>query len=826
MSEIEDTTGPPMSIKGFPLRELIASGKWTSALFTTYSLSLSFVEDVVYPAMRRTANSCAILADLVGYSASLSEAGAYGAGREYQVWPVQMRKGIFHPKIMLLLNDEGVTRAAVSSGNLTLSGWGWNAEIVEPLLPGRDSACFDGLLDFLESLRSTNERFDCEFPHFGIHRDACRRAALVPGEGRSRFLHTVREPLAPQLFRLAKEMGGAVSLTVLSPFFGGTAGVCRLAEELLCEDVSVAVTSNAPSQFDFGDCQKHGVVARPVQCEAWNDQRPLHAKLLDIKCANGRMIVAGSANATAAALVGDNVEAVVVRMHGDADVYGWTPSGICAGKPSGDGEHAPSAEICAMANYDGSRLVAGRIFGKPSAEGAWQGWLTQAAARKPIGIIAVDAVGRFSFTTEEDLLTWGGSTQVVLEREDREIRGWVTMPDFGGGPHARMAKAILRMISGSDDATDVQAVVEFLTVRPADFFEAALRRSGRGRVGETSPPPDVVVPTSRLKPTAPPMHDRDRKGASQHQFGLLLEALVGHFETVVVGESEPDDSDDSVPGDEPARPEQYQHRDESMKKSSPTGDRRSRKVPPPAKIRAEKFEAVFMSLLKEAEHLPPEHPKTPVFRTLFNMATFIAPRCHDGDSLEKRLLSRWWETARRCRKHEIGHDDLDLCAAALCAKQAINSPDQASAAKGALQRWLHREIDEEAIERLEPQVANPEVVRLLPAASQSDWSDAWRRLAGAETSWTEVSRMMAAVDCGEPPWIPSGIDPDAARTLKDVAAGLARRGSVVSIVHGWTGQPACPHCHIVLARDPANELRARRIARCRTCGRVVVDMSL
>jgi hypothetical protein len=36
-----------MSTKAFPLREFIASSDWKSALFTTFSLSLSFVEDVV-----------------------------------------------------------------------------------------------------------------------------------------------------------------------------------------------------------------------------------------------------------------------------------------------------------------------------------------------------------------------------------------------------------------------------------------------------------------------------------------------------------------------------------------------------------------------------------------------------------------------------------------------------------------------------------------------------------------------------------------------------------------------------------------------------------
>jgi hypothetical protein len=296
-------------------------------------------------------------------------------------------------------------------------------------------------------------------------------------------------------------------------------------------------------------------------------------------------------------------------------------------------------------------------------------------------------------------------------------------------------------------------------------------------------------------------------------------------------ETDGEDSDDD-PDDKPLTPESPRHSGAPAKKPSRVEDTRSPRAPRTVKVRAEMFEAAFMSLLKRASLLKKDKEKPPdpawasVFHSLLDMAIEIAPRCHDGVLLETRLLNQWLQAGRRCRGRRVGYDDLDRCVAALCTRKEIGDPGHARAAHDALQRWLHGELDEAAVEQLEPRITNSEVARLHPAASQSEWSDAWRRIAEAETSWTEVSRMMAAIDAGKSPCIPNGIDQDAAQTLKSVATGLAFRACVVSIVDEWSGQPACPRCRMVLAREAAHELRAHRVTRCRSCGRVVVDMSL
>ena len=52
----------------------------------------------------------------------------------YEIEPVSVEGGCFHPKILLLANKDDV-HLVVGSGNLTFSGWGRNLECFEHLHP-------------------------------------------------------------------------------------------------------------------------------------------------------------------------------------------------------------------------------------------------------------------------------------------------------------------------------------------------------------------------------------------------------------------------------------------------------------------------------------------------------------------------------------------------------------------------------------------------------------------------------------------------------------------------------------------------------------------
>ena len=122
-----------------------------------------------------------------------------------------------------MADGEGNVRAGVGSGNLTFGGWGYDSEILDVPLPGQKSSCFGALAEFIEFLNSftaRNQRLDVErAPSLDQYIVSCRKAASIPGAGNSRFLHTLSLPLDLQLAELADDLGGALALTIVSPFF-------------------------------------------------------------------------------------------------------------------------------------------------------------------------------------------------------------------------------------------------------------------------------------------------------------------------------------------------------------------------------------------------------------------------------------------------------------------------------------------------------------------------------------------------------------------------------------------------------------------------------
>ncbi len=87
--------------------DLVSAYPWRRAVLTTYALSLSFFEAVILGALvRGDGRESLILADVQGVRASLSEQGAHLVGKNYEVEPVSVTGGVFHPKISVFTAEE------------------------------------------------------------------------------------------------------------------------------------------------------------------------------------------------------------------------------------------------------------------------------------------------------------------------------------------------------------------------------------------------------------------------------------------------------------------------------------------------------------------------------------------------------------------------------------------------------------------------------------------------------------------------------------------------------------------------------------------------
>jgi hypothetical protein len=172
LNAVEDSTFSP--------RDLLLASKWSSLLFTTYSLSLSFLEAVALSAVARSVRRLTVLTDIEGYRSPLADSGAVGVGRHYDVIPIKVHHGVFHPKIAVMADEDGTVRATVGSGNLTFGGWGYNTELVDVLIPGPDSKVFEGLADFLQAMTTSavGARLDVtRAPNLDQYVEQCRTAS-------------------------------------------------------------------------------------------------------------------------------------------------------------------------------------------------------------------------------------------------------------------------------------------------------------------------------------------------------------------------------------------------------------------------------------------------------------------------------------------------------------------------------------------------------------------------------------------------------------------------------------------------------------------------
>jgi hypothetical protein len=102
------------------ISEFVQMRAWKHALFTTYSLSLSYFEsEVLLPLLRGGCSDIWLIADAEGYRSSLLERRSMRVGQEYRLIPAALPDGVFHAKCIYLAGDED-DLLLVGSGNVDL----------------------------------------------------------------------------------------------------------------------------------------------------------------------------------------------------------------------------------------------------------------------------------------------------------------------------------------------------------------------------------------------------------------------------------------------------------------------------------------------------------------------------------------------------------------------------------------------------------------------------------------------------------------------------------------------------------------------------------
>lgn len=479
-------------MRNFSPLELIRSHGWSSAFFTTYSLSLAYFEAVILDALvRQNVRQNFILADVVGVRAALSEHGARFAGRSYQVEPVAVEHGCFHAKMMALTAPDEA-HLVIGSGNITVGGWGSNLECIEHLHAGFAADAFEDAADFLESLATADTVRHGAVESCGRQAEALRRAvAGAPRNGNIRLVTNFEASIFDQVVRFVDELGGANRLAVASPFFDNGLAIDTLCARLGLDQVFVhAHTASAvvgTMGLNWPDQAK--ITVSPIIMEPLAEEpRRLHAKIFEIVCRKGRIVMSGSANATTAALAkGKNIELSVLRIDRNQSVgWGLTPTSRLATVASTEDEREPESDDGILRAVMRGDDLDGQILTRFPAGDARVFQLT-GTGPKELATVHVGGDGAFTLKARGlERQSWAAQRLVLRVQsigEDKKAEGFVFFPDVAevtrrAGP---VAARLLAVLSGTETPEDVAAVMSWFFEHPEHLRQAVIGGGGGDR---------------------------------------------------------------------------------------------------------------------------------------------------------------------------------------------------------------------------------------------------------------------------------------------------------------------------------------------------------
>ena len=294
--------------------------------------------------------------------------------------------------------------------------------------------------------------------------------------GSIRVVSSLNGAIIDQLSGFADELGGARRLVVASPFFDGGAAVDALCRALGIDRLYVhahpagAVASAAGIAWPVqARTPVRAVTVEPLE----DDGRQLHAKIFEVVCKRGRIIMSGSANATLAALAhGRNIELSVVRLLREPSA-GWRLSRsepLPVGVASAD-DVAAEMEIGVLrAEMSGDVLKGQVLTGFTTGEAELLDLTNSGPKRLAITQVAAD--GSFAVKTRDlEMEGWRARRLVIRLQsvvDGRVAEGLVHFPDIGAisrraGP---LAARLLALIAGNETPDDVAAVMTWFHDHP------------------------------------------------------------------------------------------------------------------------------------------------------------------------------------------------------------------------------------------------------------------------------------------------------------------------------------------------------------------------
>lgn len=799
----------------YSFQDVIHSAAWDAALFATYALSLSFFEAVPLIGLRaKGCRSIRLLADVDGYRASMSEAGAAHVGRTYDVTPVLVKgEYYFHPKLSVVVGKEGA-RAMVGSGNMTFMGWGGNLEFMDYLEPGSAPAAFADIAGFLGGL-SEAPRLQSSWPDLSQVMTGCMAAAGRAREGRVRFVHNLASPLADQLKDFADAVGGATGLRVIAPFWSSGAAIVELASTLNVDDVAIGVCEQPGERFPFEEVEKSGLKVRAVTGELLTENtRRLHGKLLVIEGRRGDVVLTGSANGSQAALTRmQNVEGGVLRIIETTSRLGWQAVDRPPREQASEEEEAEAQQgLVVLARFDGQELT-GRLLAETATTQSWAGTLSDGRADRKIRLdVFAGADGTFAVREKAvaDFL-WQSGNAVLLELHAGalEAAGWVTQSPYLEAVRERgaLAESVIRLIGGSEDEKDLEAILQYLVERPDALLSANGGGGGSAEKKDASPS-QVMLDPQRLGPIADsaiPRSGGGGLGGGASAFEQLLRRFRAYVGLL------PERRDEKGQGDEGADGDGDEDGDAGTKTP------RAPRVGADLKRFLEAFE-VRIEARKGTQGARDD------LLTYLDVMLFVTSRIEDGDEARSRYLLRWRRLVAECAPNGGAIDALEQ-AFGLVVVAGGKGRDADVTSHAALQRRVGGVVSNAYRQSIIEGETSSLAQRLLPGLDHAGWAALMDRIAATRTPWVDAQEMWECVQAGK--GVEKGnslLSERDAPVLLEMISGRRDKNRLKEVRGSQHDLSYCPIHRIKLAEVEMGRLTKRRLARTNCCSKILINL--
>ncbi|MEO9781609.1 MAG: hypothetical protein ABJH07_03005 [Sedimentitalea sp.] len=785
--------------------DILAARPWDKAIFTTYALSLSFFEAVALDALvRGGAKSATILADTDGLRSALSEQGAQRVGRDYEVEPVSVSGGVFHSKLSLLLDPED-GHMLVGSGNLTFGGWGLNLECIEHLHPSFAGNAFRDAAQFFAGMADSNRLHHHAAELCGETSERLMRLGSESSDSESiRLFNNLDRPIVEQVSQVIADLGGARRLVSVSPFYDNNGD----AIGSLCDALSLDHAFIHAHHFGGTVEGKIGtnwpksdrVEIKPVSVHIFDHEkspRRLHAKIYEIVCERGRVILSGSPNMTTAALGSTrNVETCVVRIQRDA-FLAWnfaSSDPLTSAQLTDESEEEtqyPEDILRAVLDGDtisgsliGSRLCGDVTFSIHGLGGADLG-----------GETTVDVDGRFAFAAPDlELRAWTGGRLVLSIKgpDDRMARGFISLAAFSeltkrAGTNAARFMAIL---SGTETPEDVSAIMSWFYEDPRRLVGSIVQSSAVNGASDKHSEDEQWIAVSQLgrasSPLAGKIDSEKRVGAAWERFLSALFSSMrkrrGSFPEAK-GEGSGDDDDLPSPSDAAQRKKKFEKEKKRTLKN---------------------FEKLFDRLTKNSS-------SSYFAFTALNLANYICDRLAPDYPLAKIWLR---QAMVSCLRHGVSEAERELVACAVFLFHACEGRDDApkNARRSLLKIGFNFDAGPPNLDELGG------FLDIL--GSRINTKDFFLKIALTRTFQEQVHSYLELLEHGRA----TGEFADL-RALEEwsvLESALANSGQRQKLLLIPKPQSSCPKCHIALPKAEYGNLLSKSVCTARNCCRRVI----